>query len=83
MQIEIYKKDGSPSGEKVTLDPSIFEIKPNDHAIYMAVRSIMANKRQGTHKVKPRNEVRGGGKKPFKQKKTVGRRRIHLWTHSP
>ena len=83
MQIEIYKKDGSPSGEKVTLDPSIFEIKPNDHAIYMAVRSIMANKRQGTHKVKTRNEVRGGGKKPFKQKKTgrarAGTSRSPLW----
>ena len=83
MQIEIYRKDGSPSGEKVTLDPSIFEIKPNDHAIYMAVRSIMANKRQGTHKVKPRNEVRGGGKKPFKQKKTgrarAGTSRSPLW----
>ncbi len=83
MQIEIYKKDGSPSGEKVTLDPSIFEIKPNDHAIYMAVRSIMANQRQGTHKVKPRNEVRGGGKKPFKQKKTgrarAGTSRSPLW----
>lgn len=83
MQIEIYRKDGSPSGEKVTLDPSIFEIKPNDHAIYMAVRSIMANKRQGTHKVKPRNEVRGGGKKPFKQKKTgrarAGTNRSPLW----
>ena len=83
MQIEIYRKDGSPSGEKATLDPNIFEIKPNDHAIYMAVRSIMANKRQGTHKVKPRNEVRGGGKKPFKQKKTgrarAGTNRSPLW----
>ena len=83
MQIEVYKKDGSPTGEKVTLDPSIFEIKPSDHAIYMAVRSIMANQRQGTHKVKPRNEVRGGGKKPFKQKKTgrarAGTSRSPLW----
>ena len=83
MQIEIYRKDGSPSGEKATLDPNILEIKPNDHAIYMAVRSIMANKRQGTHKVKPRNEVRGGGKKPFKQKKTgrarAGTSRSPLW----
>jgi large subunit ribosomal protein L4 len=83
MQIEVYKKDGSPTGEKVTLDPSIFEIKPSDHAIYMAVRSIMANQRQGTHKVKPRNEVRGGGRKPFKQKKTgrarAGTSRSPLW----
>ncbi len=70
MQLEVYKTDGKPTGEKVTLDPAVFEIEPNDHAIYMMVRSTMANQRQGTHKVKPRNEVRGGGKKPFKQKKT-------------
>jgi len=83
MQIDVYKKDGSPSGEKITLDPSIFEIKPSDHAIYMAVRSIMANQRQGTHKVKSRGEVRGGGKKPFKQKKTgrarAGTNRSPVW----
>jgi len=70
MQVDVYKKDGTLSGEKVTLDPAVFGIEPNDHAIYQAVRSIQANKRQGTHKVKPRNEVRGGGKKPYKQKKT-------------
>ncbi len=70
MQVDVYKIDGTPSGEKVTLAPEIFGVKPNDHAIYMVVRSIQANQRQGTHKVKPRNEVRGGGKKPFRQKKT-------------
>ncbi|MBW7888136.1 MAG: 50S ribosomal protein L4 [Bacteroidetes bacterium] len=70
MVIDVYKKDGSKSGETVELKPEIFEIVPNDHAIYMAVRSFMANQRQGTHKVKSRNEVRGGGKKPFSQKKT-------------
>jgi len=83
MQVEVYKIDGTPSGEKIELDPSIFEIAPNDHAIYQAVRSIQANQRQGTHKVKPRNEVRGGGKKPFKQKKTgrarAGTTRSPLW----
>jgi large subunit ribosomal protein L4 len=70
MQVDVYKTDGTPSGEKITLSPDIFGVKPNDHAIYMVVRSIQANQRQGTHKVKPRNEVRGGGKKPFRQKKT-------------
>jgi large subunit ribosomal protein L4 len=84
MQVEVLRKDGSPSGEKVSLDPAIFEIKPNDHAIYMAVRSIMANQRQGNHKVKSRGEVRGGGKKPFKQKKTgrarAGTTRSPLWS---
>jgi len=70
MELEVYKKDGTKSGETVTLAPEVFEITPNDHAIYQAVRSIQANQRQGTHKVKGRSEVRGGGKKPFKQKKT-------------
>jgi len=70
MELEIFKIDGSKSGEKVNLDPSIFEIVPNDHAIYMSVRSYMANQRQGTHKTKERGEVRGGGKKPYSQKKT-------------
>jgi large subunit ribosomal protein L4 len=83
MEVDIYKIDGSVSGEKIALDPNIFEVTPNDHAIYQVVRSIQANKRQGTHKVKPRNEVRGGGKKPFKQKKTgrarAGTVRSPLW----
>lgn len=83
MKLDVYKKDGSPSGETVTLAAEIFGIEPNDHAIYQAVRSFMANQRQGTHKVKPRNEVRGGGKKPFKQKKTgrarAGTTRSPLW----
>jgi large subunit ribosomal protein L4 len=83
MQVDVYKIDGSLSGEKIALDPGIFEMTPNDHAIYQVVRSIQANQRQGTHKVKPRNEVRGGGKKPFKQKKTgrarAGTTRSPLW----
>ncbi|MEI7906127.1 MAG: 50S ribosomal protein L4 [Bacteroidota bacterium] len=70
MNIEVLKKDGTKSGQTVELKADIFEIEPNDHAIYQAVRSYWANQRQGTHKVKARNEVRGGGKKPFGQKKT-------------
>jgi large subunit ribosomal protein L4 len=70
MKLDILKKDGTKNGETVELKPDIFEIEPNDHAIYQAVRSYWANQRQGTHKVKERNEVRGGGKKPFSQKKT-------------
>jgi large subunit ribosomal protein L4 len=83
MQVDVYKIDGTLTGEKIELDPSVFGIKPSDHAIYMAVRSIMANQRQGTHKVKSRGEVSGGGKKPFKQKKTgrarAGTSRSGLW----
>lgn len=70
MKLDVLKKDGSKNGETIELKPDIFEIEPNDHAIYQAVRSYRANQRQGTHKVKGRSEVRGGGKKPFSQKKT-------------
>jgi large subunit ribosomal protein L4 len=70
MELEVYKKDGTKTGEKVTLRPDVFEIEPNDHAIYQAVRLYLANQRQGTHKTKTRGEVRGGGKKPWRQKHT-------------
>ncbi|HLP15533.1 MAG TPA: 50S ribosomal protein L4 [Bacteroidota bacterium] len=70
MIVDVLRKDGTKTGETVTLDPSIYEIVPNDHAIYMAVRSYMANQRQGTHQTKERSDVSGGGKKPFSQKKT-------------
>ncbi len=83
MEVDVYKKDGSLKGQKVTLDPAVFEIEPNDHAVYQAVRSFMANQRQGNHKVKPRNEVRGGGRKPYRQKKTgrarAGTSRSPVW----
>ncbi len=70
MQLEVLKIDGSKTGEMVDLSPAIFEIKPNDQAIYQAVTAYLANARQGTHKTKTRGEVRGGGKKPWKQKHT-------------
>jgi large subunit ribosomal protein L4 len=70
MELEVYKKDGTKTGETVKLSADIFGIEPNQDAIFMAVRSYLDNQRQGTHKVKTREEVRGGGKKPFKQKGT-------------
>ncbi len=83
MELEIYKKDGTPSGEKVKLSAEIFEIEPNDNAIYQAVRVYLANQRQGTHKTKTVSEVRGSGKKPWRQKHTgrarVGTHRSPLW----
>lgn len=83
MQLEIYKKDGSLSGEKVTLSPDVFEIAPNDHAIYQAVRAYRANQRQGTHKTKTYGEVSGSGKKLWRQKHTgrarIGALRSPLW----
>ncbi|MFN3344719.1 MAG: 50S ribosomal protein L4 [Chloroherpetonaceae bacterium] len=75
MELKVLKKDGTDSGEMIALNPEIFEIQPNDHAIYLDVRSIRANQHQGTHKVKSRAEVRGGGRKPYRQKGTGGARR--------
>lgn len=60
-------------GEKVKdikLNESIFGIEPNDTVIYNAIVLARASLRQGTHKVKNRSEVSGGGRKPWKQKKT-------------
>jgi len=70
MELDVYKKDGSLSGEKVKLSDEIFGIEPSQHALYRAVRTYLDNQRQGTARVKTRAEVRGGGKKPFKQKHT-------------
>jgi len=75
MEISVYKIDGSTSGRNITLDDAIYSIEPNDTVIYEAVRSFMANQRQGTAKIKGRSEVSGGGKKAFRQKGTGGARR--------
>jgi large subunit ribosomal protein L4 len=83
MQLEIYKKDGSLSGEKINLPAEIFEIAPNEHVIYQAVRAYRANQRQGTHKTKTYGEVSGSGKKLWRQKHTgrarIGAVRSPLW----
>ncbi len=70
MELDVLKIDGSPSGDKVELRPEIFEIEPNEHVVYLAVKAYLANQRQGTHAVKNRAAVRGGGRKPFRQKGT-------------
>jgi large subunit ribosomal protein L4 len=83
MKLDVFKIDGSKSGESITLDKNIFGIEPNDHVIYLSVKAHLANKRQGTHKAKERNEVSGGGRKPWKQKgrgtARAGSTRSPLW----
>ena len=74
MELDVYKIDGTASGVKANLLDSVFGISPNDHAIYLAVKQYNANQRQGTSKAKERSEVRGGGKKPWKQKGRGGAR---------
>jgi large subunit ribosomal protein L4 len=83
MTLDVFKIDGSKTGESIELNENIFNIEPNDHAIYLDVKAFLANKRQGTHKSKERSEVSGGGKKPWKQKGRGGARagtsRSPLW----
>jgi len=67
MQVELYNKDGQISGE-VELEDDIFAVEPNENAMHQAVISYLARKRQGTAKTKVKSEVRGGGRKPWRQK---------------
>lgn len=75
MKLNVYKTDGTKSRSTVELRDDIFAIEPNDSVIYEDVRSYLAAKRQGTAKTKGRVEVRGGGRKAFRQKGTGGARR--------
>ena len=68
MELEVYKIDGVSSGNSVELPKEVFDIEPNDHLIYQDVRCYMTNKRQGNVATKTRSMVRGGGRKPWKQK---------------
>ncbi|WP_263792824.1 50S ribosomal protein L4 [Salinibacter sp.] len=70
MDVEIYQEDGVESGETAELDPTVFDIEPNDHIIWLDVKRIQAHQRQGTSKTKERGEVRGSGRKLYRQKGT-------------
>ncbi|GAB1613276.1 MULTISPECIES: 50S ribosomal protein L4 [Mammaliicoccus] len=66
---DVLKVDGSKSGS-IELNDSVFGIEPNQHVLFEAVNLQRASLRQGTHAVKNRSAVRGGGRKPWKQKGT-------------
>ena len=74
MDVAVTKYSGEKTGRKVSLSAEVFGIEPNDHAIWLDVKSHLANKRQGTHKSKQRNEITGTSKKIKKQKGTGGAR---------
>jgi len=82
MEIAIIQSTGKSTGRKANLSEEIFGIEPNDHAIYLDVKSYLANQRQGTHKSKQRNEIAGSSKKIKKQKGTGGARAGNIKTHS-
>lgn len=70
MELKVLNREGAETGEVVTLNDDIFAVEVSEHAMYLDVKAILANRRQGTHKTKTRAEVRGGGKKPYRQKGT-------------
>ena len=70
MKVSVLNIKGKDTGRTVELSKSIFEIKPNDHAVYLDVKRYLANKRQGTNKTKERAEIVGSTRKIKKQKGT-------------
>ena len=74
METAIYNISGKETGKKALLMDEIFGIEPNDHAIYLDVKQYLANRRQGTHKSKQRNEVAGSTRKLKRQKGSGGAR---------
>ncbi len=81
--VSVYNKEGKEV-EKLELNDSVFAAPVNEHLVHMAVVLQLANKRQGTQKAKTRSEVRGGGRKPWRQKGTgharQGSIRAPQWT---
>ena len=67
--VALFKQDGTQNGE-VTLNDAIFGIEPNENVVFDAIIMQRASLRQGNHSVKNRSAVRGGGRKPWRQKGT-------------
>ena len=72
-KLNVVDVNGKKVGD-ITLSDEIFGIEPNEFAVQAVVKNYLANQRQGTQSAKTRSEVRGGGRKPFRQKGT-GRHR--------
>ena len=70
MELNVHNIKGKKTGKKVKLDSSVFGVGPNNHAIYLDVKSYLANKRQGTHKSRQRADIKGSTRKIKKQKGT-------------
>ena len=68
-KVTVFNQEGKENGE-ITLNDTIFGIEPNDNVLYDAIIMQQASQRQGTHSVKNRSAVRGGGRKPWRQKGT-------------
>ena len=81
--VSVYNIEGNEVGT-IDLNDAVFGVEVNEHLLHMAVVNQLANKRQGTQKAKTRSEVRGGGRKPWRQKGTgharQGSTRSPQWT---
>lgn len=82
--VEVRNLEGA-TVKQLELADEIFGVKPNPSLLWEAVKQYLADQRRGTHSTKSRGEVRGGGKKPWRQKGTgrarVGSIRSSLWRH--
>ena len=81
--VSVYNMEGNEVGT-LELNDAVFGVEVNEHLVHLAVVAQLANKRQGTQKAKTRSEVRGGGRKPWRQKGTgharQGSTRAPQWT---
>lgn len=74
MELKVFKIDGSESSKVVTLNDKIFNVEPNDHAIWLDVKHYLANQRQGTHDTLEKSTISGSTRKLKRQKGTGGAR---------
>jgi large subunit ribosomal protein L4 len=74
MELAVVDKKGKATSKKVKLNEAVFGVEPNEHAIYLDVKSYLTNQRQGTHSARERGEVRGSTRKIRKQKGSGGAR---------
>lgn len=74
MELEVYNIKGEKTARTVTLNDSIYNIEPNDHAIYLDTKLFLANQRQGTHSTLEKSTISGSTRKLKKQKGTGGAR---------
>ena len=70
MKLSVLNSKGKKTGREVALPKSVFNIEPNDHALYLDVKQFLAHQRQGTHKAKERADINGSTRKIKKQKGT-------------
>ena len=82
-KVSVYNMEGKEVGS-MELNDAVFGVEVNEHLVHMAVVQQLSNNRQGTQKAKTRSEVRGGGRKPWRQKGTgharQGSTRAPQWT---